>query len=369
VVEPIGVPLEGKRVPLGDRIRAEADKIREATKQEAEALVKILDNAGKISENYENLVTEVSRMVQDDLDEAALKLGTSESVPSFKVKAGTQKADIKDWQAAGQAGVYKFGDKTEFNLKYGKTEEAMDKFTVDAGKTGLDLNFVENTFVNQRNFQNILDGKNPVFDHNPFPEWVPSTGELTDYYDWTDYAKQYTKEKYTINNELPTKNTPNGGGVAGYKGEFVDLGSSKLFQDRQDEFLIKYADAKTSDGASVPSEMLENTHWNLESFKRLKQGKKPLGNYNGNPVTEWVPSTGELKAYKSWDDYADQYSVSKYTSGPTKAPVSPKVKATKTDKMVDDLLKDWDDIDLDDVRSANKQAKKFAVPELDDPCL
>jgi hypothetical protein len=237
-------------------------------------------------------------------------------VPSFKVKAGTQKADIKDWQAAGQAGVYKFGDKTEFNLKYGKTEEAMDKFTVDAGKTGLDLNFVENTFVNQRNFQNILDGKNPVFDHNPFPEWVPSTGELTDYYDWTDYAKQYTKEKYTINNELPTKNTPKGG-VAGYKGEFVDLGSSKLYQDRQDEFLIKYADAKTSDGASVPSEMLENTHWNLESFKRLKEGKKPLGNYNGNPVTEWVPSTGELKAYKDWDDYADQYSVSKYTSKTT----------------------------------------------------
>ncbi len=292
----------------------------------------------------------------------------SEGVPSFKVKASTQKSDIKDWQAAGQAGVYKFGDKTEFNLKYGKTEEAMDKFTVDAGKTGLDLNFVENTFVNQRNFQNILDGKNPVFDQKPFPEWVPSTGELTDYYDWTDYAKQYTKEKYTINNELPTKNTPKGG-VAGYKGEFVDLGSSKLYQDRQDEFLIKYADAKTSDGASVPSEMLENTHWNLESFKRLKEGKKPLGNYNGNPVTEWVPSTGELKAYKDWDDYADQYSVSKYTSGPTKAPVSPKVKATKTDKMVDDLLKDWDDIDLDDVRSANKQAKKFAVPELDDPCL
>jgi hypothetical protein len=372
VVEPIGVPLEGKRIPLGDRIRAEADKIREATKQEAEALVKILDNAGKISENYENLVTEVSQMVQDDLDEAALKLGTtSEGVPSFKVKASTQKSDIKDWQAAGQAGVYKFGDKTEFNLKYGRTEDAMDRFTVDAGgASGQDLNFVENTFENQRNFQNILDGKNPVFDHKPFPEWVPSTGELTDYYDWADYAKQYTNEKYIINKEVATKKTSKGnGGVAGYKGEFVDLGSRKLFQDRQDEFLIKYADAKTPDGASVPSEMLENTHWNLESFKRLKEGKKPLGDYNGNPATEWVPSTGELKAYKSWDDYADQYSVSKYTSSPTTAPVSPKVKATKTDKMVDDLLKDWDDIDLDDVRSADKQAKKFAVPELDDPCL
>jgi hypothetical protein len=371
VVEPIGVPLEGKRIPLGDRIRAEADKIREATKQEAEALVKILDNAGKISENYENLVTEVSQMVQDDLDEAALKLGTtSEGVPSFKVKASTQKSDIKDWQAAGQAGVYKFGDKTEFNLKYGRTEDAMDRFTVDAGETGQDLNFVENTFENQRNFQNILDGKNPVFDHKPFPEWVPSTGELTDYYDWADYAKQYTNEKYIINKEVATKKTSKGnGGVAGYKGEFVDLGSRKLFQDRQDEFLIKYADAKTPDGASVPSEMLENTHWNLESFKRLKEGKKPLGDYNGNPATEWVPSTGELKAYKGWDDYADQYSVSKYTSRPTTAPVSPKVKGTKTDKMVDNLLKDWDDIDLDDVRSANKQAKKFAVPELDDPCL
>ena len=372
VVEPIGVPLEGRRVPLGDRIRAEADKIRAATKQEAEALAKILDNAGKISENYENLVTEVSQMIQDDLDEATLKLGTSKGAPSFKIKGGTQKADIKDWQAAGQAGVYKFGDKTEFNQKYGRTEDAMNRFIVDAGKTGQDLNFVENTFENQRNFQNILDGKNPVFDHKPFPEWVPSTGELTDYYDWTDYAKQYTKEKYTINKELPTKGTSKGGGgVAGYKGEFVDLGSGKLFQDRQDEFLIKYADAKTSDGASVPSEMLENTHWNLESFKRLKQGKRPLGDYNGNPATEWVPSTGELKAYKSWDDYADQYSVSKYTRNSTTTPVSPKVKATttKTDKMVDDLLKDWDDIDLDDVRSANKQAKKFAVPELEDPCL
>lgn len=367
VVEPIGVPLEGKRVPLGDRIRAEADKIREATKQEVEALTKILDNAGKISQNYENLVTEVSQMVQDDLDEAALKLG---GVPPFKVKASTQKADIKDWQAAGQAGVYKFGDKTEFNQKYGRTEDAMDRFTVDAGETGQDLNFVENTFENQRNFQNILDGKNPVFDHKPFPEWVPSTGELTDYYDWADYAKQYTNEKYIINKEVATKKTSKGnGGVAGYKGEFVDLGSRKLFQDRQDEFLIKYADAKTPDGASVPSEMLENTHWNLESFKRLKEGKKPLGDYNGNPATEWVPSTGELKAYKGWDDYADQYSVSKYTSRPTTAPVSPKVKGTKTDKMVDNLLKDWDDIDLDDVRSANKQAKKFAVPELDDPCL
>lgn len=324
-VEGIGIPLEGKRVPLGDRIRAaEAD---------------------------------------------TLKLG--EGVPSFKVKTSTQKADIKDWQAAGQAGVYKFGDKTEFNQKYGRTEDAMDRFIVDAGKTGQDLNFVENTFENQRNFQNILDGKNPAFDHKPFPEWVPSTGELTDYYDWTDYAKQYTKEKYTIDKELTTKNTTKGGGgVAGYKGEFVDLGSRKLFQDRQDEFLVKYADAKTSDGASVPSEMLENTHWNLESFKRLKQGKRPLGDYNGNPATEWVPSTGELKAYKSWDDYADQYSVAKYTRNSTTTPVSPKVRSTtKQDRMVDNLLKDWDDIDLDDVRSADKQAKKFTVPELDDPCL
>ena len=374
-VEPmkVGVPLEGKRKGLGDRIRAEADKIRAATKQEAEALAKILDNAGKISENYENLVTEVSQMIQDDLDEATLKLGTSKGAPSFKIKGGTQKADIKDWQAAGQAGVYKFGDKTEFNQKYGRTEDAMNRFIVDAGKTGQDLNFVENTFENQRNFQNILDGKNPVFDHKPFPEWVPSTGELTDYYDWTDYAKQYTKEKYTINKELPTKGTSKGGGgVAGYKGEFVDLGSGKLFQDRQDEFLIKYADAKTSDGASVPPEMLENTHWNLESFKRLKQGKRPLGDYNGNPATEWVPSTGELKAYKSWDDYADQYSVSKYTPRTiATTPVSPKVKATttKTDKMVENLLKDWDNVTLGDVRSANKQAKKFEVPELDDPCL
>lgn len=365
VVEPIGVPLEGKRVPLGDRIRAEADKIREATKQEAEALVKILDNAGKISENYENLVTEVSQMVQDDLDEATLRLGEGVPVPSFKVKAGTQKAYIKDWQAAGQAGVYKFGDKTEFSQKY----STRFRFTVDAGKTGQDLSFVENTFENQKNFQNILDGKNPAFDHKPFPEWVPSTGELTNYYDWTDYAKQYTDEKYTINNsrELATKR---GGGVSGYEGMFVDLGSRKLFQDRQDEFLIKYADAKTSDGASVPSEMLENTHWNLESFKRLKQGKKPIGDPNANPATEWVPSTGELKAYKSWDDYADQYSVSKYTRNSTTTPVSPKVKSTtKQDRMVDSLLKNWDDLDLDDVRSADKQAKKFTVPELDDPCL
>jgi hypothetical protein len=178
-------------------------------------------------------------------------------------------------------------------------------------------------------------------------------------------------DEATLKLGVTTKNTTKGGGgVAGYKGEFVDLGSRKLFQDRQDEFLVKYADAKTSDGASVPSEMLENTHWNLESFKRLKQGKKPLGDYNGNPATEWVPSTGELKAYKSWDDYADQYSVSKYTRNSTTTPVSPKVRSTtKQDRMVDNLLKDWDDIDLDDVRSADKQAKKFTVPELDDPCL
>jgi hypothetical protein len=311
VVEPIGVPLEGKRIPLENRA------------------------------------------------------SVPDGVPTFNIKAGTQLKDVEDWQAAGQTGVYKFGDRTEFINRYGRTEEAMDRFTLDAGgASGVDLNYVENTFANQRNFQNILDGKNPSFDSKPFPEWVPSTREITDYYDWTDYAKQYTNEKYTINSKELTTPASNGG-VAGYKGELVDLGSGKTFADRQDEFLIKHS------GADVPSEMLENTHWNLESFKRVKQGKKPIGNPNANPVTEWVPSTGKLKAYKNWDDYADQYSVAKYTPNST-TPVSPKMKVkagSKQDRMVDNLLKDWDDIDLDDVRSADKQAKKFTVPELEDPCL
>lgn len=314
VVEPIGVPLEGKRIPLENRAAS-----------------------------------------------------SSVGVPTFKVKAGTQLKDVEDWKAAGQTGVYKFGDKTEFINKYGRTEEAMDRFALDAGgASGVELNYVENTFANQKNFQNILDGKNPSFDSRPFPEWVPSTGEMTDYYDWTDYAKQYTNEKYTINRELTTPSVSKSkGGVAGFKGEFVDLGSGKTFADRQDEYLIKYS------GADAPSEMIENTHWNLESFKRVKQGKKPIGNPNANPATEWVPSTGKLKAYKDWDDYADQYSVAKYTPNSTAAPVSPKMKVagSKQDRMVDNLLKDWDDIDLGDVRSADKQAKKFTVPELEDPCL
>ena len=80
-----------KRPRVGDKIRAIADNLRKENEKTAKAVAGIVGAAGKIAQNQDNLINEVSQMVQDDLDRDEVANAT----PKLRLQGEFKPQDLK----------------------------------------------------------------------------------------------------------------------------------------------------------------------------------------------------------------------------------------------------------------------------------